>query len=143
MHPEPHSSADESAESLAARLRALPQPVASASLEARLLAAIPPTLPITRRRPSVWTGVTIGVAAACALTALCWSAGGGKRSHPGASPTEMARPIAAHLHGAPKNTVGEDVAVRSLGETSLAFRWPLEETSPLTVSSSFRLDAAD
>src|SRR5216683_5851927 len=74
-----HPKLDRSAESLEARLRALPPPPVPSDLEARLLAAIPASAPSAVRRSQllprrwlVWAGVGGALAAASLLVVLFW-----------------------------------------------------------------------
>src|SRR4051794_29762004 len=79
IHPEQGPNPDRCAESLEARLRALPMPAAPQNLEARLLAAIPPARP--RRR---WWSVAPALAAAG--VAACFLVLFGRLSRHGTEP---------------------------------------------------------
>src|SRR5688572_25756127 len=120
MHPERRPNPDRSAESLEARLRALPQPPVPAGLEARLLAAIP----APRRRWAVWA--VAALAAACLLAALAWP----RRDGAGPGPREPERQV---VHRPPDDldgiAAGREARRVLDGAEPPPFTWPLEETS--------------
>jgi hypothetical protein len=111
-------------EALEARLRALPSPPVPGGLEARLLAGIPAEVPIARRRWPVWVGVGAAAAAACVLAVLAWLGHDKGISLPDPQPSEL-------VHKDTPRLPDEFVAPPEIVPT---FHWPLEDTSPLTVS---------
>ena len=120
MHPE--SSPD----ALENRLRALPPPPAPDGLEARLLAAIPAAQPRARRWPVV-VGVAVAVAAACLIAVVAWL------RHDKSIP-ELPQPEVVH-----------ELSPQSFPDPAglAAFSWPLEESSPLRVSTALPADLFD
>jgi hypothetical protein len=135
MHPET-PSAGRPADSLEARLRALPPPPVPEGLGARLLAAIPSQPPAPRRRWAVWVGVA-GAAAACLLAALAWLGRDGKGPAPRPEPPERA--LEAPIR--PPDGAAWWLARRDLDEAETpAFAWPLEEAPPVTVASTISPD---
>jgi hypothetical protein len=141
MPPERRPNPDRSAESLEARLRALPPPAVPAGLESRLLAAIPPARPIPRRR-GVWVSVIGAVAAACLLALLAGQGRDIRRQVPG--------PKREITHqSTPRSTEDDRLAAwrenQRLGEggESATFAWPLPETPPVGASNSIPSDLFD
>ena len=120
MHPENRPAP----EALEARLRALQSPPVPDGLEARLLAGIPVEMPAARRRWPVWVGVAAVAAAACVLAVLAWLGHDKGISLPGPQPTAL-------VHNDTPRLPDEFVAPP---ESVPTFHWPLEDTSPLTVS---------
>src|SRR5437868_3399685 len=141
MHPERRPNPDRSAESLEARLRALPRPPVPADLEARLLAAIPATMPIPRRRGAVWVGA---LAAACLLIVLIWRGHGGRDPVPNPGTNESARKVPPPSLDDSARMAPWLKARRDLdGAEMPTFTWPIEETSPMKVSTAIPPDLLD
>lgn len=140
MHPERRPSPDRSPEPLEARLRALPQPPVPPGLEARLLATVPAAMPAPRRRWGVWVGMAGALAAACLLAALAWperdGQGPGPETNATSPPVTPRTPDAAGVAslGARRNPDGAETTI---------FTWPVEETSPLRVSTAIYPDLLD
>jgi hypothetical protein len=167
MHSGKCPNPDRSPESLQTRLRALPQPPVPADLEARLLATIPVEMPIPRRRRAVWIGVVSALAAACLLAVLARLGRESKHPIPNPGTNESAHaPDTDHAPhaglptpptppvlgaGLPTPPTSDFVnraawldARRILdGAEPATFTWPLEETSPLRVSTSIPPDLLD
>jgi hypothetical protein len=155
MHPERRPNLDRSPEALEARLRALPQPPVPADLEAQLLAAIPNRTalpsrpdgsgePSYMRRWSVWAGVVGALAAACLLAVLAWPRRDGKSPDPSPAPGESGHQVTPRPADDPPGITAWREARRILdGAEMPAFHWPLEETTPLTVSTSIPSDLLD
>jgi ferric-dicitrate binding protein FerR (iron transport regulator) len=143
MHPERRPNRDRSPEALEARLRALPQPLVPADLEARLLANIPRVLPIPRRRWGVWAGAVGALAAACLLAVLAWSARDGKNSDPSSGPGQSATQVTPRPLDDSANITWRQ-ARRDLDEAEMStFTWPLPETSPIRLLTSIPPDLLD
>jgi hypothetical protein len=143
MYPEEHPGEGRSPDdALEARLRALPPPPVPAGLETRLLAAIPPALPLApggldrangwRRRP-LWIAAGCALAAACLLVALIWR--GREVDNP--VPKGPANQAALQEPGDSVNQRMLLQARRDLEEAEMpAFSWPFEETPSMRSSSS-------
>ncbi|MFL5338871.1 MAG: hypothetical protein ACJ8F7_01790 [Gemmataceae bacterium] len=121
MHP------DLSPDALEGRLRSLPPPPMPDGLKARLLAHVPATAPASRRRWPVWTGLAVAVATACLLAVLAWP-----RHH---RPT-LVPPAPETIHE------GSSQAYPDVARLP-AFSWPLEESSPVRVSTALPADLFD
>lgn len=137
MHPERRPDSEQALEATEARLRALPPPAVPGELEARLLAAIPPTLPTRPRRWTRWARLAGAVAAACFLVVLIWSARRGNTLVSKAGVNELPRPVRRENAEIVEGLVGR--GGRHGTETSL-FAWPLEETAPLKSSTALPVD---
>ena len=137
MHPE-RPSHDRPADALEARLRALPPPAVPAGLEARLLATIPAERPTARRRWAVLIGA---LAAACLLALLAWQRRGGNESLPSPGKGDSANRVA--LDDSARIAAGRQARRVLDGEEPPTFAWPLDETSPLTVSTAIPPELLD
>jgi hypothetical protein len=141
MLPERRPNPDESPETLEARLRALPAPAVPPSLEARLLASIPPARPIPRRRWPIWAGLASALAAACLLAVLAWRGHIAKSPGPGPEKNEFTHQETPQLPDVAASLAAWRESQRVLdGEELPPFTWPLDEPSPLTVSTSIPSD---
>ncbi|HEV3259690.1 MAG TPA: hypothetical protein VG013_22675 [Gemmataceae bacterium] len=147
MHPERRPNPDRSPESLEARLRALPQPPVPADLEARLLATIPAEMPIPQRRWAVWVGAVGALAAACLLAVLAWPERDDKHGalRPGTREPVRRVPVPSPEKSEDSARIAGWVAARRVldGAETPTFTWPLEETTPIRVSSSIPPDLLD
>ncbi len=141
-----HPKQDRSAESLEARLRALPPPPVPSDLEARLLAAIPASAPsavrrsqLLQRRWLIWAGVGGALAAASLLVVLFWPKSSREdlnRIKAGFANQDTPRPP----HDSP-DIAHVQFARQVRDDTALPpFTWPIEETTPLTASISIPSD---
>jgi hypothetical protein len=133
MHP------DRSVEDLESRLRAMPPPPVPASLEARLLAAIPVDRPTPSRRPRwpVWAGVAGATAVVCLLIALIWPNRASVRpDHTPRNDVVQTRPED------PSANYSEWLADRQAPNPPElpVFSWPVEEASPMRASTSIPAD---
>jgi len=143
MHPE-SLNPDRSPESLEARLRALPLPPVPADLEPRLLASIPAEVPTRRRRWAVWLGAAGALAAACLLVVLVWRGRSGRDPVPSPPTRDSAHQVTPRPPDDSASIARWLEARRILDEAETpTFTWPLEETSPLTVSTSVPPDLLD
>jgi hypothetical protein len=150
-------NSDRSPESLEARLRALPQPLVPGDLEARILAAIPgktsneiprPVSAARRRHAAVWAGVAATVAASCLLTVRFWSGPSGENSHSlvvtDSQNSKAPHDVGSQQPGASVWTTPWLKAGQDLDGTEMpTFTWPIQETSPLMVSTALRPDLLD
>ena len=149
-------NSDRSPESLEARLRALPQPPIPGELEARILAAIParpstsdelPRLAHSgsrRWRLTVWAGASVAAAAACILAVRFWPEPGDQHISPivVADPGSTKSP--SHATPRPQSDSPWFMAHQDLVETEMpTFTWPIQEKSPLMVSTALRPDLFD
>jgi hypothetical protein len=150
-------NSDRSPESLESRLRALPPRPVPGDLEARLLAAIPAeeSNAVPRwarasrpRRLAVWAGAAGAVAAACLLAVLLSPGPGSEMAVPNlAVNSERSQP--AHQVTAQQPADFLSImpwleARRDLdGAERPLFTWPIQEKSPLMVSSALRPDLLD
>jgi hypothetical protein len=150
-------NSDRSPESLESRLRALPQPPVPGNLEARILAAIPgktfneiprPVRGSRRRRMAVWAGAAATVAAFCLLAVRFWSGPGGENRHSlvvaDSQNSESAHHVAfqqpvAFVWTTPWLKAGQDLE----GMETPTYTWPIQEESPLMVSTALRPDLLD
>ena len=158
MQPHRRPDPDRSPESLEARLRALPRPPVPADLEARILAAGPAraTNEVPRRaRASRRWHLAVGIAASLAVAAACLLA---LRSWPGPGVKDDAPTFVAN---AEDGGSAHDVTPRQPGDTPgtmpwlkarqdlddgtemPTFTWPIQEKSPLMVSTALRPDLLD
>jgi hypothetical protein len=141
MRPEGRPNPDRSAEALAARLCALPRPPVPTDLEARLLANIRTELPIPRRRWGGWVGVAGALAAVCLLAVLTWLGRDGKDP----VPAPGTNPPMHQVTPRPPDNSDRIAAWRETrrvldGAEMAASTWPLQETSPIRVSTSIPPD---
>jgi hypothetical protein len=154
MQPQRRPNSDRSPESLEARLRALPSPPMPSDLEARLLADIPSEMPrgarISRpRRWAVWIGGAGALAAACLLIVLIWHELDGKNlvAGPGKNPGLGAVLTTPPSRRPPDNPAGIAALQETRGildEAEVAtFTWPIQEKSPLMVSTSITPELLD
>jgi hypothetical protein len=144
MHPERRPDPEGSPESLKARLRALPQPPVPVDLEARLLATIPAEMPIPQRRWAIWLGVVGPLAAACLLAVLAWLGRDSKNPIPIPGPPKVVREIPRRPTDDSARIVPSLQARRELeGVDTLTFTWPIEEASPMRVSTSISPNLLD
>jgi hypothetical protein len=118
---------DLSNEELERRLRVLPPPPVPAGLEARLLSAVPNAKPTSTRHWPIWVGVAVGVAAACLIAVVAWP--------------RHVKPVPE----SPQPEVVHEVSPQSFPDPEglPAFSWPLEESSPLRVSTALPADQFD
>jgi hypothetical protein len=150
-------NSDRSLESLEARLRALPQPLVPGDLESKLLAAMPLETSIETQRSALarrprhfvlWAAASLATAAAILLVVRFWPKPDDQ--HPAA--TVVLHPKVINV--APQITDREpDISRRILpwfeaqldpDETELpTFSWPIQEKSPLIVSTALRPDLFD
>jgi hypothetical protein len=145
-------------ESLESSLRAWPQPPVPADLEARLLASIPAEMPLARRRWGIWVGVVCASAASCLLAVLTWPGRDNKnlvsRAPASSSVRQVTVPsppshVSAHqiTPRPPKQSasIAPWLEVRGIlaGAKTTTFTWPIEETSPLRMSTSIPPDLLD
>lgn len=140
MYDKRSTDPDRSAESLEARLRALPQPGVPADLERRLLAAIPTHRSVAQGpspawRSLAWTGGCAALAAACLLVVLARS--GSDAQRPAADRGEPHRLASA------SNTESAAIAwgrTQSILDSSKPpkFAWPLAGVSCVAASSRVR-----
>jgi hypothetical protein len=147
MQPQRRPNTDRSPEGLEARLRALPPPPIPSDLEARLLAAIPAEMSCRarvsgRRRWAVWAGAAVALAAACFLAVL-WTRHDGRGAKdqiisPAPRPSTLTSvPEAGSMASWLEARRGLDGAERP------TFTWPIQEKSPLMVSTSIPPDLLD
>jgi hypothetical protein len=156
MLPLRRPSSDRSPESLEARLRTLPPPPVPGDLEARLLAAIPARVssrvPLSVRAPrrlnlAVW--VSASVAAAAVLLAVRLWPGAGERGLardgiPNPRSTASTGQLAQRQPGDSFWTAPWLKAQEELEGTEIpTFTWPIQEKSPLMVSTALRPDLLD
>jgi hypothetical protein len=150
-------NSDRSPESLEARLRALPRPPIPSGLEARILAAIPARpssndeLPrrgrsASRRwrRLTFWAGASVAAAAACLLAVRFWPEPEDQHTAPilVADPGSTQSPHRATPR--PRSDSAWFMANQDLVETEMpTFAWPIQEKSPLMVSTALRPDLFD
>jgi hypothetical protein len=149
MQPQRRPNSDRSPESLEARLRSLPPPPIPSDLVARLLASIPAEMSSGARvsRPrswAVWAGAAVALAAAC-LLAVLWTRHEGPRSR---DQGIASVPQPSTLDSLPKvdspATTPWLEARRGLdGANMPTFTWPIQEKSPLMVSTSISADLLD
>ena len=157
MLPRRRPSSDRSLKSLESRLRALPRPPVPGDLEARLLAAIRAAAShevprrargSRRRRIAVWAGAAAVLAAACSLAVLLWSGPGRNRT----GPNVVANPaIRQPAHALTPQQPGYSLDItpwlearRDLDEAERPlFTWPVQEETPLMVSTALRRDLLD
>jgi hypothetical protein len=158
MLPRRRPNSDRSSESLEARLLDLPKPPVPGDLEARILAAIParsaahqtPRLRASalRRRFVLWASASIAAAAACLLAVRFWPEPGDrnnsqkvavKPSRTGAGQQFTHRQPGEALWTTPLLKAGQE-----LEETEIpTFSWPVQEKSPLLVSTAVTRDLLD
>lgn len=135
---------DQSLETLAARLRALPPPDVPADLEARLLARAPASRPGRSRRTAVWAGAVGLLAAACLLALLAGSGhedGERLRKRPATKPTEQ---VAVRPTDDAANIGRLVAAQRNLEVAAMPpFAWPLPATASLSAASALPADLLD
>jgi hypothetical protein len=145
MHPERRPNPQRSPESLEEKLWALPQPAVPAGLESRLLAGIPESLPMPRRRWPVWAGVAGVVAAACLLIVLAWPRHDRKEPNRNPENRETVHKDTPQKSNDPEESIPKSRTFgRDLDAADLpAFTWPVPETSPGTLLASFRADPLD
>jgi hypothetical protein len=155
MLPQRRPNSDRSGESLEARLRALPPEPIPGDLEARLLAAIPvqasneiPRLARTARRLAVWAGAAAAVAAACLLAVVLWPGTGVKNPvHSLVAKSEkrqLARQDTSKRSGDSRSIMPWLEIRRDPDGTEMpTFTWPVQEESPLMVSTSIPPDLFD
>ena len=157
MQPPRRPDSDRSFEILETRLRTLPQPHVPGDLEARILAAIPvATLndePRSKRvlrrwRLGVGAGASIALAAACLLAVRFWPDPSGKNSSPSVVTNpqrpESSHPVTPQQRSDSRRTSALLTARFDLDETALpTYNWPIQEKSPLMVSSALRPDLLD
>jgi hypothetical protein len=151
MPPDERPEPDRSPKSLEARLRGLPQPTIPAGLESKLLAVIPAGISIRRRRWVMWAGVLGPLAAAALLVVFNWPRNTGnsalRRSSAGQSRGQGSISSAGINDAAPNVPVqvahesamfAEWREVRRIlsGAEPASFTWPLEESSPVTVTTA-------
>jgi hypothetical protein len=117
----------------------LPQPAVPADLEARLLAAIPAARSMPSRRWAIWV---VALAAACVLIALVWRGRDGGRGTVPNDPTSSSdRQVTPRL---PERRDRRPDADREPDLVTMpAFVWPIEETSPMRVSTPISPDLLD
>jgi hypothetical protein len=143
MHPERHPNPDRSPEALEARLRALSPPPVPTGLEARLLATIPAEGPALQRRWAVWVGVVGALAAACLLGVLARTGRDGKNPAPSPPTTDSARQVTPRPPDDSAGIAAWLEARRLDGAETATFIWPLQETSPMRVSTPIPPDLLD
>jgi hypothetical protein len=137
MQHERRPNPDQSPESLEVRLRALPQPPVPASLEARLLAAVPTTRPIQPRRRLLWIGVVAALAAACLLVVLAWPRRHSTDSVPSVPASHSAQQVVPRQAEDSARVAQLPQIRRVVEDPDLpAFNWPLEKASPGRVSTA-------
>src|SRR5207249_958526 len=104
-----------------------------ADLEARLLAAIP----TRRRRWAVWAGVGGALAAACVLAVLAWPRRAGNLPDTRPGPGVIVHAVPALPPDDSDSVTAWRVAQQVLDGADLpTFNWPVQETSPTTVTSA-------
>ena len=148
---------DRSPESLEGRLRALPRPPVPSGLEARLLAVIPARpsnndeLPrLVRRASRQWrltilAGASVAAAAACLLAVRFRP----EREDQHTDPIHVADPgsTKSRHQAAPRPKQSDPpwfTALHDLVETEMpTFTWPIQEKSPLMLSTALRPDLFD
>jgi hypothetical protein len=157
MLPQRRPISDRSSESLEARLRALPPPPVPVDLEARILAAIPAEPPnkmprVARgfgRRPlAAWAGAAAVVVAVALLAVLLRRGPDTEKNTPNVvsntQNTKAARQVKTQQPGYALGVTSWLRARRDLDPAeSPLFIWPIQEKSPLMVSSTNRLDLLD
>jgi hypothetical protein len=149
MQPQRRPNSDRSPEALEARLRALPGPPIPSDLEARLLAAIPAEMPhcrrvSRRRRWAVWAGAAVALAAACLLAVLWTRHDGGGAKEQIISPVPQPSTLASIPEEGSAAMARWLAARRGLdGAERPTFTWPIQEKSPLMVSTSISPDLLD
>jgi hypothetical protein len=108
-----------------------------------LLASIPAKMRCPRRWV-VWAGVAGALAAACLLVVLAWRGRGGKEPIPSPEQRESVQQVTPPLPDDSADMAAWRQAQRDLDEEEMPpFTWPVEETSPLTASTSVSLDQFD
>lgn len=149
-------NSDRSPESLEARLRALPQPPIPSELEARILAAIPARsanndeLPRLARsasrrwRLTVWAGASVAAAAACLLAVRFWPEPADQHTAPILLADPGSTKFPRQATPRPQSDSPWFMAHQDLVETEMpTFIWPIQEKSPLMVSTALRPDLFD
>jgi hypothetical protein len=150
-------NSDRSLKSLESRLRALPRQSVPGDLEARLLAAIRAEAShevprraggSRRRRIAVWGGAAAVLAAACSLAVLLWPGAGRNRTGPNvvANPAirQSAHPLTRQQPGYSHDITPRLEARLDLDEAARPlFTWPVQEETPLMVSTALRPDSVD
>ena len=150
-------SSNQSLEWLEARLRALRQAPVPGDLKSRLLAAMPvrPSI-VTRRsalarRPEhfvIWAGASLAIAASCLLLVRFWPEPDDQHS----AASVVLNPETTDLAHQFTNRQPEDSrrilpwfrARLDPEDTEMpTYSWPIQEKSPLTVSTAFRRDLFD
>ncbi len=147
---------DRSLEGLEARLRGLAQPRIPGELEARILAAVPATLvvdkdEIVRRtlrasrrwRMTVLAGASVA-AAACFLAVRIWPEHEERHVAPALVADHGSTGSALQAASRPQSDMPWFKAREDLVDTEMpTFTWPVQEKSPLMVSTSLRPDLFD
>jgi hypothetical protein len=158
MPTERRQNPNRSLESLESSLRAWPQPPVPADLEARLLASIPAEMPLARRRWGIWVGVACASAAACLLAVLTWSGRDGRNPVSQVPANSSVRQVT--VPSLPAHVATHEVTPRApnqsasnapwlelrgilAGAKTTTFNWPLQETSPMRMSTSIPADLLD
>jgi hypothetical protein len=150
-------NSNQSLESLEARLRALPQMPVPGDLESRLLAAMPVRASIVTRRSAIaprprhfviWTGASLAIAASCLLVVRFWKEPDDQ--HTGATvivnpeTTDLARQFTNRQPENSRRILPWFPARPDPDDTEMpAYSWPIQEKSPLLVSSALRPDLFD
>jgi hypothetical protein len=150
-------NSDRSLKSLESRLRALPRQSVPGDLEARLLTAVRAEasneMPrwaqkSRRRRLAVWAGAAAVLTAACSFAVLLWPGPGRNKAGPKVvvSP-EISQPAHPVTPQQPEYSPGITPwleARRDLDEAvGPIFTWPVQEKTPLMVSTALRPDLLD
>jgi hypothetical protein len=150
-------NSNQSLKSLEARLRALPQTPVPGDLESRLLAAMPVKASIVPRRSAIaprirhvviWAGASVAIAASCLLVVRIWP--GPDDQHATASVTfdppvpEFARQFTNRQTENSRLILPWFGAQLDPDDTEMpTYSWPVQEKTPLMVSTAFRSDLFD
>jgi hypothetical protein len=158
MLPRRLPNSDRSSESLEAWLLDLPKPPVPSDLEARILAAIParsaayqmPRLGASalRRRLVLWASASIAAAAACLLAVRFWPEPVDRNSaHDVVVTPSPTGPGQQRTHRQPGESLWTTPLLKAgqelEGTEMPTFSWPVQEKSPLLVSTAVTRDLLD